>query len=108
MSPAEAALALGVRAQRPQEVHSAEIGPEGLAEVKFAVRALPEEEPAKTLLAGGPDHEVGIGLPLGVQVRGDALHRHELRERLALDLLGRALPDEVAHRTDDLVPAPVP
>src|SRR5699024_5486721 len=94
-------------AQRPQEIHSAEIGPECLAEVEFAVRALPEEEPAKTLLAGGPDHEVGIWLPLGVQVRGDAFHRHELRERFALDLLGRALPDEVAYRNADHVRAPI-
>src|SRR5699024_12775843 len=71
-SPAEAALPHRVRAQRPQEIHSEEIGPECLAEVEFAVRALPEEEPAKTLLAGGPDHGVGIWLPPGGHVHGAA------------------------------------
>ena len=48
---AEAAVAVGVVAQRPQEVDLAEVRPVGLAEVELAVRALPEQEAGQPLLA---------------------------------------------------------
>ena len=79
---AEAALALGVRADRAQEVDPAEVGPVGLAEVELAVRALPQQEAAEPLLARGADHQVGVGLALGVEVLGDVLDVDDLGELL--------------------------
>src|SRR5688500_9872769 len=46
----EAALPLGVRADRPEEVDATEVGPVGLAEVELALRGLPEQEAAEPLL----------------------------------------------------------
>src|SRR5215469_11793652 len=70
-SRAEAAVALSVRPQRAQEVDPPESGPVGVAEVELRVGALPEQETAQALLAGGPDDQVWIGLPGRVQVLGD-------------------------------------
>src|SRR3954447_4388347 len=70
---AEPALALGVRADGAEEVHAAEVGPVGLAEVELRLRALPEQEAAEPLLPRGADHQVGVGLPAGVEVLGDVL-----------------------------------
>src|SRR5206468_3153060 len=79
-SDAEPPLSRGVRAQRPQEVDVPEVGPERLAEVELAVRALPQQEATQPLLAAGADDEVGIGLPPGVQVLRDVLDVEELRD----------------------------
>lgn len=49
-SGAEAALALGVAADRAEEVDVPEVRPERLAEVELAERALPEQEAAEPLL----------------------------------------------------------
>src|SRR5688572_21906620 len=84
---AEAAPPCGVRADRPQEVHLAEVRPVGLAEVELRVRALPQQEARQPLLARGADDEVRVGLALGVEVLGDVLDVEELRQ--VLD--GRAL-----------------
>src|SRR5680860_1459754 len=59
-SGSEAALALSVGPQRAQEVHAPEVGPEGLAEVELAVRALPEQETAEPLLSRRADHQVPV------------------------------------------------
>src|SRR3954469_6440837 len=72
-SGAEAALALGVRADGAQEVHAAEVGPVGLAEVELRLGALPEQKAAEPLLPGGADHQVRVRLALGVEVLGDVL-----------------------------------
>ena len=51
------------------------------------MRALPEQEPAEALLAGGPDDQIRIGLPGGIQVLG------EIRREAALSLSNiRTLP----------------
>src|SRR3954469_6488643 len=50
-----ATFALGVRADRPEEVDPAEVGPVGLAEVELALGRLPQQEAAQPLLAGGTD-----------------------------------------------------
>src|SRR3954465_9555848 len=81
-SGAEAALALRVGADGPQEVDLAEVGPVGLTEVELALGALPEQEAAEPLLTGGPDHEVGIGLSLGVEVLGDVVDVDDLGQLL--------------------------
>ena len=98
----EAALALGVRTDGPQEVDAAEVGPERLAEVELRVGALPEQEAAEPLLARGADHEVGVGLALGVEVIGDVLdvdHVGELIERRAA---GGVLLEQRANGVGDL------
>src|SRR5690242_9329628 len=64
-------LAGRVGPDRTQEIDAAEVGPVGLAEVELALRALPEQEAAEALLAGGSDHQVRIGLALGVEVLCD-------------------------------------
>ena len=70
---AEAPVPGDVVTQRPQEVHPAEIRAVGLAEVQLGVRGLPEQEAGKSLLPRGPDHQIGVGLPLGVKVLGNVL-----------------------------------
>src|SRR5690242_13670742 len=84
-SGTEPSLALGVGPDGAQEVDAAEVGPEGLAEVELRLRALPQQEPAEPLLAGGADHQVGIGLALGVEVLGDVLDVDSAGELLHRD-----------------------
>src|SRR6478735_9079188 len=81
-SAAEAAFTLGVRADRAQEVDPAEVGPQRLAEVELRVGRLPEQEATEPLLARGPDHQVGVGLALGVEVLGDVLDVDDVGELL--------------------------
>ena len=106
-SGAEAALALGVRPQRAQEVDAAEVGPVGLAEVELAVRALPEQEAAEPLLARGADHQVGVGLALGVEVLGDVLDVEDLGELLDRGALGGVLLQQRPYGVGDLAPPAV-
>src|SRR6478735_3072656 len=81
-SAAEAALALGVRTDGAQEVDAPEVGPQGLAEVELRLRRLPQQEAAEALLAGRADHQVGVGLALGVEVLGDVLDVDDVGELL--------------------------
>ena len=61
-SRAEPAVPRRVGPQRPQEVDLAEVRPVGVAEVELRVGALPEQEAAQPLLAGGADDQIGVGL----------------------------------------------
>src|SRR6185503_20436945 len=70
---AVAPFALCVGTQRPQEVDAAEVRPVGLTEVELAMGALPEQETTEPLLPRGADHQIGIGLTLGVEMVGDVL-----------------------------------
>src|SRR5690242_11687780 len=72
-SAAEPTVPAGIRPERTQEVDVPEVGPVRLAEVELGGGALPEQEAAQALLAGGADDEVGIGLALGVEVPGDVV-----------------------------------
>ena len=56
----EAALSLLVAPDGAQKVDAPEGGPVGVAEVVFAVGALPEQEAAQPDLAAGADDEVGV------------------------------------------------
>ena len=76
---AEAAVPRGVRAQRAEEVHPAERGPVGVAEVELGLGALPQQEAAQALLARGPDHQVRVGLAGRVQMLGDVLDVEDAR-----------------------------
>src|SRR4051812_17447110 len=106
-SGAEAALALGVGADRAQEVDLAEVGPVGLAEVELALGALPQQEAAETLLTRGADHEVRVGLTLGVEVLGDVVDVEDLGELLEAGAALGVLLEEGAHGVGDLAPAAV-
>src|SRR5690606_11269312 len=107
VSAPEAALALGVRAQRAQVVDPAEVGPVRLAEVELRVRALPEQEAPEPLLPGRADDELRVRLALGVQVLLDVLDVEVLREvlqsRARVGLLAQVRP----HGVGDLVPPAV-
>src|SRR5690606_40683184 len=70
-SPPEAAVAIGVVADRAQEVDLAQVGSESLHEVELAVRTLPQQEIAQPLLSAGADDQVGVRLPAGVQMLAD-------------------------------------
>src|SRR3546814_16696901 len=78
-SGAETSLALGVRPDRAKEVDLAELGPQGLTEVELALRALPQQESAQALLTRGADHQVRVGLALGVEVLPDQVDRSDER-----------------------------
>src|SRR4051812_49889143 len=101
-SAAEAALPLGVRAHGTQEVDPPEVGPVGLAEVELALRALPEQEAAEPLLPAGADHEVGVGLALGVEVLRDVLDVEDLGQLLEGGPPPRVLVQQRAHGVGDL------
>src|ERR671912_341714 len=106
-SAAEAALALGVRADGAQEVHAPEVGPQRLAEVELRVGRLPQQEAAEALLAGRADHQVRIRLTLGVEVLGDVLDVDQvcelLQRRASSGMLGEQRTDGVG----DLAPPAV-
>ena len=91
VSPAESAVALGVVADRAQEVDLAQVGAERLDEVELAVRGLPEQEVAEPLLARRADDEVGVGLAAGVEVLADQLGREAFGELLEAAALGVVL-----------------
>src|SRR3990170_1782398 len=106
-SKTEAPLALLVAADRPQEVDPAEGGPVGVAEVVFAVGALPQEEAAEAELPAGPDDQVGVRQFVGVEVLADQIGRDLLGQRDEVLTLGGALPHEGGHGVGDLLPAAV-
>src|SRR4051812_19898088 len=81
-SGAEATLALGVGPDRAKEVNATEVGPVGLAEVELRLRALPQQEATQPLLPRRADHQVRVGLALGVEVLGDVLDVEDLGELL--------------------------
>ena len=64
---AETPLAISEITQCAQEIHTAEVRPQGLAEVELGVGALPGQEAGQSLLAAGADDQVRVRLPLGVQ-----------------------------------------
>src|SRR5690606_22387812 len=80
----------------------------GLAEVELAVGALPHEESAQALLAGGANHEFGIRLALGVQVLRDLLDRDAVGELLGGLARGEAVAQVGAHGIGYLVATSVP
>ena len=69
-----------------------EVRPVGLAEVELRVRALPEQEAGQPLLAGGADHQVGVGLAPGVEVLGDVLDVEDARRAPRSWCRGRRAP----------------
>src|SRR5580704_16235605 len=87
-SGAEPAVPRGVVPQCPEEVHPAEGGPVGVAEVELRVDALPQQEAAQPLLPRGADHQVGVGLAGRVQVVGDVLYVQKVGEFLDAGSLG--------------------
>src|SRR5690606_13393777 len=103
---AEAAIARAVVADRAQEVDLAQVGAERLDEVELAVRALPQQEVAETLLARCADHEVRILLPARVEVRADELRRQRRGEVVEGSAALAVLLDHLPHGVDDLVAAP--
>ena len=102
-SAAEAAMAVRVVPQRAQEVHVAEVRPQGLAEVVLRVGGLPHQEAGEPLLPRGADQQVRIRLPARVEVLGDVI------DAQALDELGHVLAalerprEDLPHGVDDLL-----
>src|SRR5580704_1811935 len=107
-SAAEPAVPGGVGAQRPEEVHLAEGGPVGVAEIELGVGALPEQEAAEALLARGADDQVGVGLARRVEVLGDVLDVEHFGQFLDRGAPCGLLLQQGAHRVGDLPPPPVP
>ena len=68
----EATLAALVSGDGFEEMKAAEVGPEAVGNEDLGVGDLPEEEVGDALLAGGADHEVGVGHVRGVEGAGDA------------------------------------
>ena len=71
------------------------------------MRALPEQEAGQPLLARGADHQVGVGLALGVEVLGDVLDVEDLGQLLDRGAAGGVLVQQRAHRVGDLAAAAV-
>src|SRR5829696_6587616 len=92
-SATEPALPLPVRAQRPDEIHLPEVGPQRLTEIELAVRGLPHQESGQSLLPGGSDDQVRVGLALSVEMLRDVFDVERLRELVdggaALGMLGK-------------------
>src|SRR3954453_19268458 len=107
-SGTEAALTLGVGTDRTEEVDAAAVWPGSLAELELAVRPLPEEEAAEALLPRGTDHQVRVGLALGVEVLGDVLDVEDLGELLDRGALGGVVLEQGADGVGDLAAAAVP
>src|SRR5689334_24700944 len=101
-SAAEAALALGVRTDRAQEVDAPEVRPQRLAEVELRVGRLPQQEATEALLARRADHQVGVGLALGVEVLGDVLDVDDVGELLERGALGGVVGEQGAYGVGDL------
>src|SRR5215204_1656070 len=104
----EAAFPQGVGADGPQEVDPAEVGPIGLAEVELRLGTLPEQEAAEPLLSRRTDHEVRVGLALGVEVVGDVLDIDDPRELLQRGAFGGVLLEEGPYGVRDLAASAVP
>ena len=100
-SGSEAALAIAIGPQGPQEVDPAEVRPVGLTEVELAVRALPKQEAPEPLLPRGTDHEIRIGLTLGVEVLGDVLDVEDFGELFDGRPGSRMLLEQRAHGIND-------
>src|SRR3546814_10242280 len=65
------------------EVALVEVGPQLVDEDELAVGRLPEQEVAEPLLAGGADHQVGIGNAGGQEAGGEAFLVDVLERDLA-------------------------
>ena len=87
-------MSRGVGADRPQEVHLAEVRPEGLAEVVLRVSALPEHEAGEALLSRRTDDEVQVGLAASVEMLGNVLHVEDLGKFLDAGAPARVLVQE--------------
>ena len=51
--------------------------------------ALPQQETAQALLARGADHQIGVGLPGGIEVLGNVLDVEDFGEFLKMTLAER-------------------
>ena len=98
----------GVVAQRSQEVHPSELRPVRLREPHFRIRALPQQESRQPLLPRCADHQIGVGLPGGVQVLRDALDGDGLDHLFCRGPIGQLLAQQGPHSSDDLLTAAVP
>src|SRR5919197_109187 len=98
---AEAALPLGVGAQRPQEVDLAEVRPVGVGEVVLRVGRLPQQEAGQADLPRGADDQVGVGHPGGVQVPGDLVGGQAAGRVRQLEALLGVLAEQAADRLGD-------
>src|SRR3954454_11633702 len=102
-----AAIPSRIVTEGSQKVDLAQIGPEGLDEVELAVSALPEHEVAEALLARGADDQVGIRLPLRVEVLGDELGGQDLGQVVDRAAALAVAAHDAAHGIRDLAPAAV-
>src|SRR3990172_4138404 len=71
----EAPPALLIIPDGSEEADLAKGGPVGVAEVEFAVGALPEEEAREADLAARPDNEIRIGKIVHVEILADLFGR---------------------------------
>src|SRR4051794_38718634 len=93
-SAPEASRAAGELENGRVERVGAEVRPEDIAGVELRVRRLPDEEVRQSLLAAGPDDEIGIRQARRVERRGD---------RALVDVLGAdATLDESPERIHEL------
>src|ERR671913_2170596 len=100
---AVAPVAIDVGLDRRPQVPPVVVGPQLVLEDHLGVGALPEQEVARALFAGGPHEEVDVRHPRLGQVPGHgALVDRPRPEPPAGDVLGDAL-----HSIPDLGPAPV-
>src|SRR6202034_3748825 len=95
---AVAAVPGRVGPERPEEIDLAEGRPVCVTEVKFRICALPQQEAAEPLLAGGADDQVRVGLAGRVQVFGDVLEVKNLGELLNRGAPGRVILEQGADR----------
>src|SRR5512143_2191089 len=69
------------RLERADQLAAVKIGPVNRGAVILGVSSLPDQEVAQAHLAGRADHQVGVGLVLGVQVAPEDLFRDLLRRQ---------------------------
>ncbi len=106
-SDAKSSFAALVTAQSTQEIDTAEIGPEGIAEVIFAVRALPKKKTAEADLTGGTDDEIWVGNAGGVEVTVDVARLECVREIFERPAIADRCLDKAAYGIGDLFAATV-
>src|SRR5262245_21851332 len=104
---AEPAVPSRVGAQRPEEVDPSEVGAVRLAEVQLGVRGLPQQEAGQPLFAGRSDHQIGIGLTLGVEVLGDVFDVEDLGQLLDGRTPTCVVMEQRADRVGNLLPAAI-
>src|SRR5882724_4437114 len=106
-SAAESPLALLVGTDGSQEVDLAEGRPVRVAEVEFAVGALPQEEAREPDLTAGADDEIRIRQVRRVEVLADRLLGDAVDDGLEVFPLLASLAEHGLNRVDDLLTAPV-